>query len=212
MGMISRHNVTVLVQRPRDPGDKTLVISPGIGLDQTLLACLLLLLLAHERQGWKADLSRDKVPPTPPDGPHAPGPAGRQPDQEHGPGTGSGHGQQPAPGAGGGGDGGAGQEPPAKRHKSHAPGSQGEGGGCPATEPAASMQPVQEVVEVGSNGSNGSSTSHADPGAYASPNPLNPMWPQLCSFASVGLTGQVISGTSYGKVLQVRASQHGTAV
>lgn len=197
MGMISRHNVCMLVQRPRDVRDKALIVSPAIGLGQMLLACLLLLKLAHERQDWKPDLSRDLVPPTPTEGMDA-GRSDSSPHQGHDPGSG-----QAAPGAAAGeADGG---QPPAKRHKADAPGAQGKSG--PGPGPACARAELV-VVDAGSSGSNGSRANHGAPdtqGAFASPACHSHTQLPLYSFASVGFTGRVIGATRYGKVLQVRA-------
>jgi len=194
VGMISRHNVCTLVQRPRDVRDKALIVSPAIGLGQMLLACLLLLKLAHERQDWKPDLSRDLVPPTPTEGMDA-GRSDSSPHQGHDPGSG-----QAAPGAAAGeADGG---QPPAKRHKADAPGAQGKSG--PGPGPACARAELV-VVDAGSSGSNGSRANHGAPdtqGAFASPACHSHTQLPLYSFASVGFTGRVIGATRYGKVLQ----------
>lgn len=199
VGMISNHNVCVLVQRSRDVLDKTLVVSPAIGLGQMLLACLLLLKLAHEREGWKAGLSRNDVPATDTKGPGA-GQAGGSPHEDRDPGSG-----QAAEGQA---EGQVPQPPPPKRRRLHAPGDQGEAGaGAGAGPEAPSVHTEHVEIDVGSSGSNGSSNSYTAPGALCasgSPAHHSHTQPQLCSFASVGLTGRVISSTRFGKILEVR--------
>ena len=58
----------MVLRRAADVTDKTLYVSPPIGLDRMLLALLALMELAWECKGLKTNLLRDKVPITPPGG------------------------------------------------------------------------------------------------------------------------------------------------
>ena len=62
VGAISRHEVTVLLQRSGDAPDSTLQVSPAIGLDQLLLALLVLLDQAEKLAHLKPGLARGKFP------------------------------------------------------------------------------------------------------------------------------------------------------
>ncbi|PNH10926.1 hypothetical protein TSOC_002304 [Tetrabaena socialis] len=68
LGMVTRHNVALLLKRSSDVKDTTLYVSPPIGLDLMLLAMLTLLQQAQQLEGLKQELRRDEVPNTPPQG------------------------------------------------------------------------------------------------------------------------------------------------
>ncbi|PNH10899.1 hypothetical protein TSOC_002296 [Tetrabaena socialis] len=68
LGMVTRHNVALLLKRSSDVKDKMLYVSPPIGLDRILLAMLTLLQQAQQLEGLKEELRRDEVPNTPPQG------------------------------------------------------------------------------------------------------------------------------------------------
>ncbi|PNH06581.1 hypothetical protein TSOC_007016, partial [Tetrabaena socialis] len=74
LGMVTRHNVALLLKRSSDVKDKTLYVSPPIGLDLMLLVLLTLLQQAQQLEGLKQQLRCEEVPVTPPQGSPQPQP------------------------------------------------------------------------------------------------------------------------------------------
>ncbi|EFJ43379.1 hypothetical protein VOLCADRAFT_96484 [Volvox carteri f. nagariensis] len=65
LGMVTRHNLALLLKRSPNVADKTLYVSPVIGLDKMLLVLLFLLQQADLLEGMKKLLPREAVPITP---------------------------------------------------------------------------------------------------------------------------------------------------
>ena len=200
LGVVTRHDVALLLMRSSKVEDKTLFVSPPIGLDRVLLALLALLHQAQQLTGVKRLLSRGKVPHTPPAG----DPQERQLKrrrsarlQEQ---------QQPAPWYDA--VGGQVQVDEVRRRSFCACGCGGasSGGSSGAISPDTDASDVGDASNIGMDTV---STMYVPLGgqvpegleelAVGTALPL-----ELCGFGDVGLTGRCAGYGRYGNVLEVR--------